>query len=190
METVDIYNKALAAIGLTRFLSLATSTFPEAVHCRREWEAARKTVLGAHDWGWLAEDTPYCAGEPCYDNSDSKPTYTYPRPDCIMIAAVMDADGRRVKWTPVNQLIKSSVAVARIRYVPDSEVIDDWPIPVQDAVAYELASRIAFPLLQDANIMKAMKALAVAHLSSAMTKDSAEVRFGGTNGRKYADARN
>lgn len=188
MTALDIYNKALAAIGAERFLSSVDAKCVEAVHCRREWEAARISVLGAHEWGWLAEETTYCDGTEIDD--DGPVLYSYPRPvGAIKVAAVMDTDGRRIKWTSVNGLIQSETDVAKIRYVPDSETIDDWPIPVQDAVTFELASRIAVPITKNVELMGTMKKLAAAHLADAIQKDSSEVRYGGTNGRKYAEAR-
>ncbi len=189
MEIVDIYNKALAAVGCTRFLSSPDATFAEAVHCRREWEAARLTVLGGHEWGWLAEEVPYCDGT--LIESDDGPTYyQYARPaTAIAITAVMDVNELRVKWHAANSVIYSQTDVAKIRYVPDSTTIDDWPIPVQDAVALELAARIAFPLKQDKRLAQAVRKEADVAFAEAVKRDSKEVRYGGTAGNRYINSR-
>lgn len=189
MDTVDIYNKALAAIGCTRFLSSPDATFVEAVACRREWESARVTVLGGHEWGWLAEEVPYCDGT-IVENNYGPTLYQYARPaTAIAITQVLDIDDRRVKWHAANGVIYSETDVAKIRYVPDSETIDDWPILVQDAVAQELAARIALPVKQNLRLAQEMRKAAISAFDAAVKHDSKEIRYGGSAGNRYINAR-
>jgi hypothetical protein len=190
MTTLDIFNKALAAIGRTRFLSSTASTFVEGVHCRAEWDGARQAVLSAHEWGWLAVQLPMCNGSECVCEATGQPAYNYPRPpDALRIAAVMDAEGGRVKWQAVNGVIQSPVEAVAIRYIPDSDDPTGWPSAIVDAVVYELAARIAIPLTRDGQLAKAMKQGSLLYLGTAVSRDSSEVKYGGDTENRYAKAR-
>lgn len=190
MTAVDLWNKALAGIGHDRFVSSEDSVFIEAVHCRREWDGARLSVLTAHEWGWLVVEAAMCDGSSCFCDATGKTIYYYPRPpEAILITSVTDEDGRRVRFSAVNNQIEAPAEPAKIGYLVDNEVIDEWPSAIQDAVVAELAARIVFPLKKDAALLKQTRVLAAAALATAKQKDSSEVTYGGTNGRKYADAR-
>jgi hypothetical protein len=190
MTTLDLFNKALAAIGRKRFLSNVNSAFAEAVHCRREWDAARQAVLSAHEWGWLAQEMPLCQGTESTSSDGGVTVFLYPRPPAALrITAVMEETGKAVKWAAVNGQIQATVEAAIIRYLPDSDTPDDWPSAVQDAMVFELASRIAIPLEKNPNMLKGMKQLALAALATATGRDSSEVRYDGDTGNRYVNAR-
>ncbi len=190
MTALDIFNRALAAIGHPRFLSAQASPFPEGVVCRREYDGARQSVLAAHEWGWLASEIPLCDGTEDTNSDTGRTLYIYPRPPAALrITAVQDANGRAVRWNAVNGGIQAPAEVASVRYLPDSVNPDNWPGSVLDAVVVELAARIAIPLDAGPNAMKNMRALAAAALAKAIGNDGGEVRYGGSNPNKYADAR-
>ena len=190
MTVVELFNRALAALGHDRFISSEDSPFIEAVHCRREWDGARQGVLAAHEWGWLVLDVPICDGTETTDEATGKTVYIYPRPSaCLRLLGVTDTNGKRIKWRAVNAQIEADTDPVKISYLQDSEDPDDWPAPVQDAVVTELAARIAIPLKQDAGLAKQMRLDAVLALAVAKQRDSLEVRYDGSLTTKYADAR-
>lgn len=190
MTALDIFNRALAAIGRPRFLSAQASPFLEGVVCRREYAGARQSVLSAHEWGWLAAEVPLASGTEDTNSDTGRTLYIYPRPpNALRITAVQDANGRAVRWTAVNGGIQAPAEVASVRYLPDNENPDDWPSSVLDAVVVELAARIAIPLDAGPNAMKNMRTLSAAALDKAIGNDSGEIRYGGSSPTKYADAR-
>lgn len=186
MTKLEIFNAALAALANDRFLSSADSTFPEGVHCRREWDAARKSVLSAAEWGWLVEQTPYCDS---YDPGTGNTLI--PRPaDALRILALVDENGRSLKATSANGAFRiSGQRMVAIRYLPDNDEPDTWPHYITDAVAKALASRIAIPFKHDADLAQAVTIMAQRSLLEAVAIDSAESRHSGTAGDKYARAR-
>jgi len=190
MTTIDIYNRALAALGHDVFVSDEDSVFIEAVHCRREWEGARQAVLSAHEWGWLVMEVAACNATESTDAATGDPVYSYPRPSgALRITGVLNEDGGRAKWSSVNGVIQTTAEIAKIAYIPDEEDPSEWPAYVVDAAVAELAARIAFPLKKDGGLMNAMRDLATAAMRVAMLHDSREVRYGGDRTNRYEDAR-
>lgn len=187
MTKLDIWNAALAALANDRFLSSSDSTFIEAVHCRREWDAARKHVLSAHEWGWLVEQSPYFDAAAQGDDGRT----VIPRPqDAARILGVVGMDGRSLPARSANGMFHVETdGPCAIRYIPDNDEPETWPQGFCDAVAMELASRIAVPLKRDADLAKAAAQWALRALSRAIGVDSGESRASGTAGDKYARSR-
>lgn len=190
ITVLDIWNRALAAIGHDRFIGNVDSPFIEAVHCRMEWDAARKSVLTAHRWGWLVLEVPICDGTETTDTATGKTVYIYPRPSgALRIVSVTDEEGSRVNWKAVNAQIEAEVDPVKISYLPDAEDPDDWPATVQDAIVAELAARIAVPVRKDARTADNMRRTAIAALDLARQRDAQEEEYDGEPDTRYTDSR-
>ncbi len=188
MNKLGIFNQALAAVAHDRYLASTESTFPEAVHCRREWDAARASVLTAHAWGWLAVDIPSTVGAPSPDGANA---VVFPRPpDAIRVLGAFDSDGRPLRTRmSADRITVYGAQEASVRYLPDSEAVEDWPPMVQQAVAAALAARIALPLTRIPALAKERAADAALALREAVRLDAAEERHGGDPADRYANAR-
>lgn len=188
MTKLDIFNAALATVSNERFLSSVDATFAEAVHCRREWPHAKRAVLAAHDWNWCAVELPVTAGDISLDGAPD--LYMFPRPDeSLRLVGLVGPDGRRLRWKASSGIIYTSAPEASIRYIPDSEEPETWPLEVCDAVSQALAERIAVPLRRDPRMLSYVADKARAALQAAIAVDAGEQRSTGTKGDKYAKAR-
>ena len=116
--------------------------------------------------------------------------YVYDRPDGIIrLIGIYDGDNRRVAYRTANGSIYAALDEVKFRYLIDSEVPDDWPAHVVDAVCAELASRIALPMSANGKIVQAMKQLQGINLAKAIEHDAGEQNRSGTSGTKYANSR-
>lgn len=191
MTKLEIFNRALAEIGHDRTIPALDSTMTENQRCLLAWDGARISVLTAHEWNWLVAETPLIEGAVCTDDESHLGDNFWSRPSgYLRLLAVVGEDNRRVDWSTANGLIYSKATAIKMRYIPDSPDPEDWPQQIADAVTYELAARISLPMSASGKTMVAMKQLSTASIAQAASHDAAEMRRGGSSGRKYADSRN
>lgn len=187
---LDMFNRALAELGHNRTIDSLTSSMIENTRCLLQWDGAYRHVLSAHEWNWLVAETAYVEGAECTDDGRHNGKWIYNRPDDqIRLIAVLGEDGRRVDYDVAGKLIYADQPFASILYLPDEDDPDEWPTAIQDAVAYELASRIALPMSASGKAMATLKQLSAASIARAISNDSAEVRRAGSRRDKYAAAR-
>jgi hypothetical protein len=187
MTQLQIFNGALAALANDRYLSSTDSTFAEGVHLRREWDAARRMVLAAAEWGWLVEQTPYCDS---LDQSTGKTVV--PRPDGVLrIIGIVDRDGRALKARAANGMfhVDADGKPVAVRYLPDLDEPETWPFYIADAVIFTLAARVALPFKRDVNLAQALMNESLRAIIRAKSIDASEARASGTAGDKYVRAR-
>ena len=190
MTITDIFNRALAMIGHDRYVVAGVTTSTEYIRCNLEWDGARLAILSAHDWNWLAQETPLMQGAESLDDFSNALEYVYDRPDGIIrLIGVYDGASRRVAYRTANGSIYAVLDEVKFRYLIDSEVPDDWPAHVVDAVCAELASRIALPMSANGKVVQAMKQLQGINLAKAIEHDAGEQNRSGSSGTKYADSR-
>lgn len=183
MTVLDIKKKALALLPHDPELASASGS-AEAAHLTEHWDAARKAVLTAREWGWLVRETPACCGVGFGE------AFCYERPpDAIRVIGLCAPDGRRLKADAVNGGFRSPEPVYAIRYLPDSPDPNDWPPAVQDAVAAELAARIAPVITDNPSRSAELRRDAVAALEEAGRQDAQEVAYDGSDPNVFVHAR-
>lgn len=174
MTKLDIWKAALALLPHDRPDLAEEDGTVEAARCAEHWDAARRAVLTAREWGWLVVETPPCCGVGWGD------MWMYERPaDAIRIVGLCTSDGRRVKAEAVNGGLRAMEPFAAIRYLPDEEDPDRWPVAVQDAVVAELAARISPVLTDNPNRSAELRQTAIARLEEAGKQDAMETAYDG-----------
>ena len=190
MTITDVFNKALGMLGHDRTITEGSTGSTEYLRCNREWDGARLAVLTAHAWNWLVQETPLEEGAESLDDFSYANEYVYDRPgDMIRLLAVLDGNNRRVDYRTANGQIYSMLDELKFRYLVDNEIPDDWPTFIVDAIASELASRIAFAMSANAKMVQAVKQLQISYMSEAIRQDSSEENRAGTSNRYAASRR-
>lgn len=187
MTKVDLWNKALALIPWDRPIQAETDDSTEALRCRQEYDGARRYVLSQHEWGFATRSVPLCSGCAC----ECVPgMYFYPRPNGVVrVIGLYGPDGRRAKADSYNGGIVSPAPGGSVRFIPDLEDLEQWPAWAIDALASELAARIAGQMTGSVGTDNHLRALAVQYMSTARQMDSSEIRWSGTDGRTFISAR-
>lgn len=185
MTILDICNMALSSLGHERRVTDLAAQTKEALLCSTWHAAARQSVLGAAFWAGLSRVTPEQDGEP--DGA----SWRYPAP-CRGAALRLEAsapDGTPADIVAADGLsLLLAVPRASFRFMPDSEDPEAWPHAVRDAVAAELAARVAWPLTGQRTAAAQAAETARDALSRARAESGNLTRRHGT-ANPYADAR-
>lgn len=194
MTDIEIFNRALGLLGHDRSATesdrTAASPSAEYTRCNREWDGARLSVLAAHPWNFLLQETPITQGAETTDDISDDILYEYDRPDdVIRIVEVVDGVHKRVDYRVAGGKILTDAPEIKIVYMEDEDDPTLWPSAIVDAVVAELSSRIALPMSANARMVEATKGLAIKYLSDAKLLDARETSRGGTNNNKYAMSR-
>lgn len=184
MTKLDIWNAALALLPHDRPVLDAAEDTVEANRCRDNWDAARRAVLTAREWGWLVTESPGCCTGTWGEG------WLYERPaDAVRIIGLCTTDGRRIRADAVNCGLRALEPFAAVRYIPDEPDPERWPSPVRDAVVHELAARIC-PLFTDNPARSAeLRQAAVAALEEAGKQDAMETAYDGSDPLVFVHAR-
>lgn len=141
----DIANLALGHLGKPTITSIDGNSV-EAKRCKFLLPLSRRTMLMASDWSFARETKPLAAlavSNP-YEGSF---TYVYDRPDVgVKLWGVVDPiDYRKVSTAFLLEQgrIYTSVKDAKIRYTDDVTSPAEWTDPFADAVALDMAMRMA-----------------------------------------------
>lgn len=184
MTKLDIWNAALALLPHDIAIKQEDEATTEAIRCRQHYDAARKAVLTAREWGWLVRETPSCCGAALGG------AWLHERPaDALLVLGLCAPDGRRVKADAVNGGLRSMEPYAAVRYLVDEETPDEWPFAVQEAVVAELAARICPVLTDNPKRSMQLRQEAIAKLEEAGRQDAQQTAYGGGDPLKFIHAR-
>lgn len=183
MTTLEIWNAALALLPHDRTVEAEDEDSTEALRCRQHWDAARRYVLGARDWGWLVQSAPACCGFSDLRGFVSRP------PDALVIVGIFDGTGRRVTADPIDGGFRVYEPVAEIRYIVDEPDPDRWPQAVQEAVTAELAARLAHVLTDNPQRAQLLRQNAIASLEEAGRRDAQETAWSGHDPLMFVHSR-
>lgn len=193
MTKTDLFNKALRLIGHDRTIAEGATTSVEYLRCQSEWDGARVAVLSYHPWSWCLQETPITEGAEATDDVTNRIEYTYDRPDCIRIAAVMDVNRKKIPYRCIAGTIYADKDETIIQYIEDAVVVDDlpdeWPQVAIDAMAAELAARISPSMSKNGAAFASMQKMAMRYLLNAVNLDSQEHCTSGSAGRIVASRR-
>ncbi len=182
---LDIWNRALAMLPHDIPVGREDEDTTEAARCRQNYDAARRAVLTAREWGWLVRETPACTG--CVLGGGA---WMFDRPpDALLVLGLCTPDGRRVRADAVNGGLRALEPVASCRYLPDEEDPDAWPFAVQEAIVTELAARICPVLTDNPQRTQQLRAESLARLEEAGRQDAQQVSWGGGDPLVFARAR-
>jgi hypothetical protein len=176
---------ALSSLGHQRIITALTDQGKEALLCSTWYAPARKSVLAAADWTGLAKPSPVMQG-----SVSGHGLFYYPFPfagDALRFKALTPA-GKEADIETADHAVLSREPELSFTYVEDIDEPDDWPQGVADAVAYDLAARIALSLTGDFRLADKAEKKAADKLSIAKAHDANLTRRHGTENR-YADAR-
>lgn len=190
MTKLDIWNRALAMLPHDRRVLSETEETTEALRCRDAWQASRDYLLATHDWGWAtrAQFHVHGAAEACEGGGR---VWVFGRPPgALRVVGVFDGDGRRMRVSVANGVFRAERPAAEVRYIPvmDDSTIPTWPAWFCEAVAADLAIRIAGTILGKA-APRHLESMATKALGEAVRIDAGEVAWSGTDGRTIARAR-
>lgn len=193
MTKTDLFNKALHLIGHDRSITEGEADSVEYLRCQSEWDGARVLILQHHPWNALIQATPITVGAETTDDVTNKIEYSFDRPDCIKLCAVTDGSHRKVKYRVQNGIIYSETDQLIFEYIEDpaitADLPDEWPQALIDAMAAELASRIALSMTANAKVTAAMKQLSMTYLADAKASDAQEMQTSGSQGDRYINSR-
>lgn len=184
MTKLEIWKHALALLPHDRPDLAEEEGTVERLRCEQHWDAARRAVLSAREWNCLAVEEPACCGANAFGS-----LFAMRPPNALVVLGLFDRSGRRVASEAINGGYRIKEPAAAIRYVPDDNEPDRWPAAVQDAVAAELAARIA-PVMTDNPARSAqLRQDATARLEEAGRQDAMETAFGGEDPLVFVHAR-
>ena len=182
---VEICNMALDALGKPPILTMSEST-EEATRCVRNYDTARLTVLSESPWTF-ARKRAYLALRMINPQEEVWP-YVYDRPsDCVMLHAVLPASERYQRYKAFNPYelmgvdIYTDCGTAQAVYSIDHTAVDKWSMRFADAVAANLAMRLAPSLVRRDSDFRRLSEVYAAALARAIEFDAAQelVRYTG-----------
>lgn len=183
MTKLELWNYALALLPHDRTVESEDEDSTEALRCRQTWEAARLSVLASHDWGFLTEELQI-AGAQC----DRGWLYLRP-PRCVRVLGLFDRHGRRVRADALRGGFVTREPCASVRFVRDEPNPSRLPPLVQEALACELASRLAPVITGNRPKTAELVAAAREKLAVAWQADAEETAWHGTEGDTFLRAR-
>ena len=206
MTKLEIWNAALAMIPHDRRVKDPREPTTEALRCRDCWERARRKVLLARDWNFLAVELPVQHSHDVFpakahsfwpwrywrrlDRRTIPEGWICPRPDdALRVLGLYDRRGRRVESRSVGGIMVSREPAATLRFLLDSKDPKEWPAAVQEAVAAEMAAELCPVLSDNAAREQALKLEAADRLTVAGRYDALEGAPEGSDGLEHIRAR-
>ena len=184
MTKLEIWNKALALLPHDRRVEAEDDGSLEAQRCAEHWDAARRSVLCSREWGWAAKSAPACCGA-----ADIGGFFAMRPPEALFVLGLFDRTGRRVAAEAINSGFRIKEPASEIRYIEDEDDPDRWPFAFQDAVAAELAARIAPVMTDNPQRSVQLRQDAMARLEEASRQDATETAYGGSDPLVFVHAR-
>jgi hypothetical protein len=155
---IDVFNMALAHIGVSSTVADELERSPERVACTRFWDISRDALFSYKDMPWnfaLVREALADIGTPPQGWAYR---YRYPN-DCINAVGLVGNTGRtelqeftpkfKVEYQADGRVILADTPEAVLVYVKRVSEVERWPASFVEAAAYRLASMIAMPLKND-----------------------------------------
>lgn len=184
-SVVSICNLALTNIGAKSINDLAEAS-TEARACKQFYEITRDMMLQAYPWRFAGKTQALA------ELANNKPgawQYAYKRPgDCLKVRWIRPAysdtdpspltlqDEVTTPYEIEGETIYCGLSPAFLRYTFKLVDPSKYPPMFVEALAWNLAVRLAMPITRDPNIRKEAFQLAMASAASAQAADANEVR--------------
>jgi hypothetical protein len=171
---VDICNMALANVGHDAQIAELTDASRAAEQCRLHYDAALRSVLVANDWGFARKTAELSQRAP---DAPDRWQYRYAIPGDCVAPRLLD-DGLRVRqrehvvpFEVEGADILADLVPASLVYTSLANVPGLYPQHFVDALAWELASRLAMPLTKNPKIKESVRGMAHFELLAAIGQD-------------------
>ena len=174
---VDVFNMALAHIGVNSTVADELERSPERVVCTRFWDTCRDALFSYKDMPWsfaVARVVLADIGDPPVGWGYR---YRYPN-DCLNALSILGASGRtelptlrpkfEVQYEADGRVILTDAESAQLLYVKRINEVERWPSYFVEAMAYRLASMIAMPMKNDMNLRNTLLQLSEQFMQIAM----------------------
>jgi hypothetical protein len=181
---LDIWNAALALLPHDRRIASESEQSVERERCAEHWDAARRAVLTAREWGWLVRSEPACCGA-----AHTGGWFAQRPMGALLVLGFWDSMGNRVGSEPLNGGFRVRGPAREVRYLMDEEDPEMWPYAVRDAVAAELAARIAPVMTDNPARTQELRISAMARLEEAGRQDAQETATDGGDPFVFVHAR-
>lgn len=182
---VDLCNHALAAIGVSQFITDLTESSTEARVCLLKYGDTRDDCLAEYDWGFARRYVQLAA------TTFTPPlnwTYAYAYPsDCVRILGFPVQSStdlpdyllefERYVESDGTQLIAANLQTPTLAYIQRTDAVATWPTHFHSAVIYALAAEIAMPLTKSPTLAGAMRQRADQEMDNAKATAAKEQRL-------------
>jgi hypothetical protein len=173
-SVIDTCNEALAEIGAGSIAALTEPSI-EAAACKRFYQSCVRDMIEMHDWGFAKRRTLLAR---IINDRPHEWLYSYAKPaDVGSLVAIVPSDGRMVeglgplRYAEEAGAIYTNVARAMLEYTTQAVEPGDMPALFRRALVYELASRLAMPVMKDRKTKGDMIQLSTAARREAMADD-------------------
>ncbi|OBQ46211.1 hypothetical protein [Halodesulfovibrio spirochaetisodalis] len=158
-KTLTIINRALGEVNAPAISELSDGTVYAEV-ASRSWQPARDAVLRAHPW-------PCCLRRAKLNRSPDKPAWEYAYAHVLPVDyAVLVSVYPETSYAIESGVILSDQKDVSIKYVSTDTKLYDAAL--EDAIVYELASRLAMPLTSKKSLSEKLEQKALVCLRRAI----------------------
>lgn len=171
---LDTCNEALAEIGAGSIAALDEPSV-EAAACKRFYAPTVRDLIEVHDWGFTIRRAQLAR---LINDRQYQWMYAYARPaDVGSLIAILPPDARLceelgpIRYQEDGGIIYTNVAGAVLEYTTQAIGPAEMPALFRRALVYELAARLAMPVVKDRRIKGDMIQLAEATRLRAMADD-------------------
>jgi len=176
---LDICNLALQWLGQDPITNLLAPTNRPEQLCALNYPLARRAVLEASEWSFATKRIESDA--PITPNQSWGFSYSHPLPSaCIRMLTVRDNpyDGQAngLQWQIENRLVLTDAPHVYMRYLEDVTDATRFSPAFVQALAARLASEIAIPITENAQLHSTMVSLYTMKLTEASNLDSLQGR--------------
>jgi hypothetical protein len=186
IDDVAIANMALSHVGASSDIESFTEKSTEAVQCNAWYDASRKQILAAHDWGFARRRRTLALHGDIISEASTDPLagvwgfrYEYPG-DCVKVRKIQNPNAPPDDLVPFNvetslngqeKTILTNMEDAVLVYTWDQEGTELFTPMFVQALSHLLASQIAFAVTNKRKIKLEQLRMYFAVLKSAAAED-------------------
>ena len=179
-STLDIINRALAEVNAPRISALDDES-PYADAVAPLWVPARNYVLRAHPW-------PCCMARAKLNRDESTPLWEFAYAHVLPVDyAVLVEVYPQATYSIESGLILSDQEELSIKYVSTDSTLFDASL--EDAIVYELASRLAMPVTSKKSLADKLEIKAKDALNRAIHTSTREQTPKNIRAHRWKDAK-
>lgn len=181
-SAVDICNSALAKIGTARITSLDDNT-EEARLCKELYPKLKLELLRSHPWNFAINRVELAAivTDPIYEHDIQ---FQIPE-NCLRVLGIDATENyKNIVWKiEGRKILASGVTTMKMKFIDADVVEDDFDASFAEALAFRLASDLAYPVAQSITLASGLFERYEKSLSLARCYDAQE----GSSDRFVAD---
>jgi len=157
----DICNTALTHISAATVEDVETDTSNEAILCRRFYDKAREIALRGFEWSFATRRVTLAEVE--LDDSYLEYAYGYTLPSDHLRTISIKSNGQGDIWDQTiendgtQKILLTDCPEAVLRYIADIEDVTQFDSLFIQALEYQLAAKLAFPITKDQTVVNNME---------------------------------